>query len=310
VGAVLAVVAAVLNAAASVLQRKAARDEPEDRSFSIGLLFDLVRRPSWLAGIACVIVGFLVQAVALTLAGVAVVQPLLVAELPFTVLLAAWAFGARPGVREWTAIAVLAAGLVLVVVALAPRGGDPVAVPGWTWALGSAGVAVLVGGTVAAGRATTGSPRAGWLGVATGTAFGYVAVLVAAVGAIAGREGASGVLTAWQTWAVVVVGPLSFFLLQTALQAGSLVASQPGFTLMNPLVATAWGVVVFGEQVRGGAWYAMAAAGGAALVLGTFVLVHSPLLGGQDDQDDPDDPDDPDTPGDGGDRGEETAAAR
>ncbi|MFR9802461.1 DMT family transporter [Pseudonocardia sp. RS010] len=279
-GAVLAVVAAVLNAAASVLQRKAARDEPDDRGFSLALLFDLVKRRSWLAGIACVIVGFLVQAVALTLSGVAVVQPLLVAELPFTVLLAAWAFGARPRAREWTAIGVLAAGLVLVVVALAPRGGDPVAVEGWTWAIGSAVVAVLVGGTVAAGRGASGSVRAGWLGIATGTAFGYVAVLVAVVGAIAGRAGASGVVTAWQTWAVVVVGPLSFFLLQTALQAGSLVASQPGFTLANPLLATAWGVVIYEEQVRGGAWYAMAALGGAALVLGTFVLVRSPLLGG------------------------------
>ncbi|MEU7818412.1 DMT family transporter [Pseudonocardia sp. NPDC049154] len=288
-GAVLAVVAAVLNAAASVLQRKAAREEPEEREFSIGLLFDLVRRPVWLGGIACVITGFLVQAVALTLAGVAVVQPMLVAELPFTVLLAAWAFGARPGVREWTAIGVLAAGLVLVVVALAPTGGDPVAVSGWTWVVGSAVVAVVVGATVAAGRGTTGSARAGWLGIGTGTAFGYVAVLVAAVGAIAGRAGVHGVLTAWQTWAVVVVGPLSFFLLQTALQAGSLVASQPGFTLANPLLATAWGVVVYGEQVRGGAWYAMAAAGGAALVLGTFVLVRSPLLSDGDRDDDRDD---------------------
>lgn len=281
-GAILAVVAAMLNAAASVLQRKAAREEPAEREFSIGLLFDLVRRPVWLGGIACVIVGFLVQAVALTLAGVAVVQPLLVAELPCTVLLAAWTFGTRPGPREWTAIGVLAAGLVLVVVALAPHGGDPAAVGGWTWAIGSAAVAAIVGGTVAAGRASAGSRRAGWLGIATGTAFGYVAVLVSAVGATAEGKGVAGVLTAWQTWAVVVVGPLSFFLLQTALQAGPLVASQPGFTLANPLVATAWGVVVFDEQVRGGAWYAMAAAGGAALVLGTFVLVRSPLLGDDD----------------------------
>ncbi|MCE0763640.1 DMT family transporter [Pseudonocardia kujensis] len=291
-GAVLAVVAAALNAAASVLQRKAAREEPAEREFSIGLLFDLVRRPSWLGGIACVIVGFLVQAVALTLAGVAVVQPLLVAELPFTVLLAAWAFGARPGRQEWTAIAVLAAGLAMVVVALAPQGGDPVGVPGWMWAVGSAVVALIVGVTVAAGRATTGAARAGWLGVGTGTAFGYVAVLVAAVGAIAQREGVSGVLTAWQTWTVVVVGPLSFFLLQTALQAGSLVASQPGFTLANPLLATAWGVVVYDEHVRGGAWYAMAAAGGAALILGTFVLVRSPLLSDSDDSGDSSESDD------------------
>jgi hypothetical protein len=55
-------------------------------------------------------------------------------------------------------------------------------------------------------------------------------------------------------------------------------------------------VVIFDEQVRGGAWYAMAAAGGLALVLGTFVLVRSPLLS--------------DSSGDSSDEGDRSAAAR
>ena len=41
--------------------------------------------------------------------------------------------------------------------------------------------------------------------------------------------------------ALALVGPTSFFLLQYALQAGSLAASQPGFTLINPLTAVLWG---------------------------------------------------------------------
>jgi drug/metabolite transporter (DMT)-like permease len=107
----LALVAAALNAAASVLQRRAARDEPPDREFSFRMLLDLARRPAWIGGIASVLVGFGVQAVALTLGRVAVVQPLLVAELPFTILLAALAFHLRPGAREWSSIVALAVGL-------------------------------------------------------------------------------------------------------------------------------------------------------------------------------------------------------
>ena len=57
-----ALLAAALNAAASVLQRRAARDEPDEREFSLRLLLDLVRRPAWFAGIGCVVVGFGAQA--------------------------------------------------------------------------------------------------------------------------------------------------------------------------------------------------------------------------------------------------------
>jgi drug/metabolite transporter (DMT)-like permease len=75
-----------------------------------------------------------------------------------------------------------------------------------------------------------------------------------------------------------VLGPTSFFLLQSALQAGDLDASQPGFTLMNPLVGVLWGVLVFGEQPRGGAWVVGELAGAAIIVVATLLLVRSPAL--------------------------------
>jgi drug/metabolite transporter (DMT)-like permease len=273
----LALLAAALNAAASVLQRRAARDEPADREFSFRMLLDLARRPAWIGGITSVLAGFGAQAVALTLGRVAVVQPLLVAELPFTILLAALAFHLRPAGRDWWSIGALAVGLAAVVFALAPHGGDPVAVPGWQWAVGSGATLGLAGAVVFLGLRAEGPRRAAAFGIATGILFGYVAVLVAAVGAEY-RFGLHGVLTAWQTWAVVVVGPSGFFMLQNALRAGNLVASQPGMTLANPLVATAWGVVVFGEQVRGGPWFALAGGGALLLVGGTLLLARSPLL--------------------------------
>ncbi len=269
--------AAALNAAASVLQRRAARDEPSEREFSPRLLLDLVRRPAWLGGIACVVAGFVAQAVALTLGGVAAVQPLLVAELPFTILLAALVFRLRPGAREWGAILALAAGLAAVLFALAPTAGRPTAVPVVEWVVGSGVTAGLVGAALLVGRRAGGPHRAAAFGVATGVLFGYVAVLVATVGAVA-TSGLPALVTAWQTWAVVVVGPVSFFMLQNALQAGNLVASQPGLTLANPLVATTWGVVAFHEQVRGGGWLVLAGAGAVLMVGGTLMLARSPLL--------------------------------
>jgi drug/metabolite transporter (DMT)-like permease len=276
-GTVLVLLAAVVNACSTVLQRRAARDEPDEAAFSIGMLFDLIRRPSWIGGILCMILGFLLQAAALTVGRIAVVQPLLTAELPLTLLLAAWVFHHGLPAREWVAIGAMAVGLAGFVYCLSPSGGDVLGASTLRWVIalviGLAAVAALT----ALGAARHGQPRAAALGLATGTLFGIVAALVAGVGA-AYAGGFAQLFTSWQTYAVIVLGPTSFFLLQSALQAGDLDASQPGFTLMNPLVGVLWGLFVFGEQPRGGAWIVGELAGAAIIVAATLLLVRSPAL--------------------------------
>jgi hypothetical protein len=278
---VLALVAAVLNSCASVLQRRAGADEPDERAFSLRLLLDLVTRPVWLAGIAAMLVGFLVQATALTLGDIMVVQPLLIAELPCTLLLAAAVFHTRLRAWEWTAVGLLAVGLAAFLVCLGSSSGGAATAGLTAWLIGLAVTLGLAGALVAVGYYSHGTRRAGWLGIATGIVFGLTAVLVAGVGA-AYRNGLVGVLTAWQTWALVILGPLSFFLLQNALQAGDLVASQPGLTLADPVVAVVWGLTVFGEHARGGLWLVGTFLGAGLLIVGSLMLVRSPLL--HDDQ--------------------------
>jgi hypothetical protein len=92
----------------------------------------------------------------------------------------------------------------------------------------------------------------------------------------AGGMGAA--LGAWQTWASVATGVASFYLLQNALAAGRLVAVEPGVTLANPLVATTWGLVVFGESTSGGAALVGAGIGAALVAAGVAVLGGSPAL--------------------------------
>ena len=70
----LALAAALLFALGTVLQQKAGLDEPVEGEAS-GLLLRMARRPVWLAGIAADALGFVAQAVALTIGRLAVVQP-------------------------------------------------------------------------------------------------------------------------------------------------------------------------------------------------------------------------------------------
>ena len=276
----LAVLAALLNAAASVLQRRAGSDESDDRAFSLRMLLDLLRRPVWLCGILAIFAGFVAQAVALAVGSVATVQPVLVAELPFTIMLASVVFRVRSRRSEWVATALMTIGLVLFIVCLAPEGGSPLDVSPLEWVIGLAATGALEASAALLGRASSGHRRAALLGIAAGTGFGLTAALTAAAGA-AYHQGAAGVLTSWQTYAVVLIAPLSLFLLQNALQAGSLVASQPGLTLTNPVVAIIWGIVVFGERARGGGWLVGTVSGAVLIGVGTIMLARSPLLAGE-----------------------------
>ncbi|GEL20535.1 DMT family transporter [Pseudonocardia asaccharolytica] len=269
-------VAALLNALASVLQRRTTRDQPESAEFSIGMIRDLLRHPVWLLGICSMIAGFVLHAVSISLSRIALVQPLLVAELPFTLVMASWAFRMRLAARDWLAIGMQSAGLVAFVACLAPSDGDPGAVPGATWALGIGVTAAAIAAIVVLGHRGRREHRAALLGIATGAAFGLNSALIAGVGATVTHGG--GLFTTWQTYGVAVLGPISFFLLQNALSAGNLVASQPGFTLVNPLVSVAWGLVVFGEHARGWPFLAGTLAGAGLIGAGTILLARSELL--------------------------------
>lgn len=276
-GILLAVLAAGANATASVLQRKAARREPSQRAGTLRLVWDLAHQPVWFGGILSVMLGFLLQAVALSQGRISVVQPLLVLELPFTLLLASVMFRARLRLLEWSAAAMMTGGLIVFLFSLNPTGGAVERTGLAAWILGIAVTLAVVAVFIALGYRHRGDVRAANLAVATGIVFGLTAVMLNAV-TEAFSGGIMGVLTAWQTYMVVVMGPSSFFLLQNTLQAGRLVAAQPGLTLADPLVAIVWGVIVFSEDVRTGPWLIGALVGAGVIVLGTFLLSRSPLL--------------------------------
>lgn len=278
---VLSLVAAAMNATASVLQRQASRQESDQRGSTLRMLLDLVRRPSWVGGIGAMLAGFGLEATALTLGRLALVEPLMIAELPLTLVGATLVLGRRYSRRAWVAIAGLSAGLAVFVFALSPEGGDPGAVPLWLWLVAGIPTAAVALVCVLLGRRWR-RPRAALYGIATGTTFGLMSALISAVGATYSHGGFGLLLTSWQTYAAIVVGPTSFFLLQNALQAGGLVASQPGFTLLNPLVSVLWGVLVFHETIRGGAWFVVAIVAAVVVVVATLLLVRLAELPGAD----------------------------
>ncbi|WP_182908564.1 DMT family transporter [Microbispora sp. H13382] len=270
IAVVLAVLAAAANAVASVLQRRAARAAPAAEAFRPGLIWDLVRRPTWLGGIAALIAGFLLQAGALTSGGLALVQPLLVAELPITMLVAGWMFRVRLDPKTWLAVGLLTAGLAGFLAAASPTPGHRL--PGLlTWVI-SAGVTIgLLACCVTAAIALGGAARAVLLGMAAGLGFAYTAVLMKrTVDEL--PAGARTLAGSWSLWAMVAAGLCSLFLLQNALHSGPLVAVQPALTVTDPVASTAYGVAMFGEDIRTGPWVVPELTGMALILYGSVLL--------------------------------------
>lgn len=286
----LAVLGACANATASVLQRKAGRRVPQGENLSLRLIGSLLHQPVWFGGILAVTVGFLLQAAALGGGQLSVVEPIMVLELPFTLLLATRVFGARLHRREWGAAAAMSAGLAGLLYSLSPSGGRPQDVRWYGWVTGIGVNLAFVAAMTAWGRRgpAGGGPRGGHgsalqaavLAVGAGAAFGMTAALMKGMTSAYSR-GIGGVMTSWQLYAMAAAGIAAMFLLQSAMNAGRLVAAQPGLTLTDPIVSILWGVLVFHEQVRTGWFLALTAAGGLVIAGAVLVLARSPLLAGE-----------------------------
>jgi drug/metabolite transporter (DMT)-like permease len=275
---VLVVLAALANACALVLLRKAVLGEPAAPSFSLRQLWSLLHRPIWAAGMATIFIGFGLQATALSIGAVSAVQLIITLELPFTLILGSFVLGGSLRVREWTAIATMTVGVILLLYMLQPQGGDPYSTGLTVWILAAVLTLAVIAGLVLLGRHRDGAAKAALIGVATGMASGLIAVLTNAVLTTAASGGIRGVFTTWWTYLLVLTVPVGFFLLQGALQAGRLVASQPGITLANPLLAAVWGIGIFGEQVRTGGWLIGALLGVVLIGAGAVLLTRSSLL--------------------------------
>jgi drug/metabolite transporter (DMT)-like permease len=248
----LAVVASFCTATSSVCQRIGASTAPTGEGFTPKLLLYLVRQPIWLAGVASMILGFVFQVVALHFGSLALVQPIFASELLFVFAYMAL-IGSRQVMRkDWMAAAAMAAGLSVFLATASPSGGrlHPPATMWWLAGTSALGLAALVTVTayVPGLRGSPSSParRAATLGVATGISWGFVAAVIKELSA---HRSVLAAMSSWTPYVLVAVGAFSMLLASHALHAGPLPASQPGFTIIDPLVASLLGVFLFSEHL-------------------------------------------------------------
>ena len=207
----------------------------------------LIRQPLWLLGWGAAAGGFAFQAVALHSGQLSIVQPLLVTELVFALLLRRFWLHQHIAKMAWAAALITCAALTVFLTAADPHGGhlQPDA-SDWASALAFFGGAVAV----LAVMARWGSPvrRAVLYATAASITWALMAAFIKATTNVFVASGLVGTLEHWPIYALIASGVLGSVLQQAALQVGPLSVSQPLIVVVDPAVAIALSVWIFDER--------------------------------------------------------------
>ncbi|MET8830697.1 DMT family transporter [Streptomyces sp. NPDC004610] len=242
----LSLVSAVAYAGGAIVQERVA----EASSATAGEQFAPLRRPAWWFAVALNGLGGLLHVVALAFGPLSVVQPLGALTIVFALPMAAMFVGRKAGATAWRG-AVMAtlglAGLLSLVGSTGSRSlSDGQQLTAFTV------TALVVMALMAAARAVGRKPvaRSVLLALGSGIAFGMSSVFTKTV-AVEWAGGPS--LT--ELPALLAIGVLAvagLLLSQASYRGAGLAAPLATLTVVNPVVAAAVGITMFGETFRYG----------------------------------------------------------
>ncbi|WP_240506570.1 DMT family transporter [Thermoactinospora rubra] len=229
-------------------------------------LRDLLRRPRWLLGGLSILAGGGLHILALGLGPLTVVQPMGVASLLFALPIAAALHGRRPTRQELCAAAVVAIGLIGLVLLVPEHSG-----PTYLSPQGAATLLAVAGGAAlllwAAARAVSPAGRAALLATSSGVLYGATATLL--------RVLVDGGWNWWYALALPLPALLALMVLQRAYAVGHFGVSFASLQIADPLTAVAFGALLLGEPLPSGLPSIVAAALAAG---GTVALARTTPL--------------------------------
>jgi drug/metabolite transporter (DMT)-like permease len=241
-----ALAAALANAVHLMTQHVASTGvTAKDRGWK--LVSFLIRQPLWLLGWGAAAAGFAFQAAALYAGPLSIVQPVLVTELVFALILRRFWVHQSIARTAWASALVTCAALTVFLSAADPQGGrvHPGAVA-WVSALAVFGGATA--GLAAMARRGSAVYRAALYATATSITWALMATFTKATTDTLSASGLVGMFAHWPIYALIASGVVGSLLQQAALQVGPLSVSQPLLVVVDPAVAIVLSVWIFDER--------------------------------------------------------------
>ncbi|ORJ64057.1 DMT family transporter [Mycobacterium simiae] len=282
IAALLAVAAALMVGIGDVAEQRSAQ-QVTDKSLSAPALFArLLRDPRWWLGTLVAAGGFGLQAAALGLGSVVLVQALSVTSLLFALLISSIT-NHRKISRGQAIWAVLLATAVTAVVTVGnPQAGTARgSVKSWAIVASVLGPVLLL--CLIGSRLTSGWRSALLQGLMSGTLWGLFSVLTKGVVDQLG-DGIPQLLKTPELYVWVLLAIAATAREQSAFRAGPLTASLPAVTITEPLVGSVLGIAVLGETLNTDRLGIVALAVSVAVMAAAVVaLAHSQAIDGPAD---------------------------
>jgi hypothetical protein len=247
IAALLAVAAALMIGIGDVVEQQSAQQVTNKPVGTFALFGRLLRDRRWWVGSLVAAAGLGLQAAALGLGSVVLVQALSVTSLLFALVLSAKVNHRRITRQQGIWAVLLGAAVTVVVTVGDPQAGNPRG-SFHTWVvvaavMGPALILCLIGA-----RIFSGWVRALLLGVVSGSLWGLFSVLTKGV-VDQLDHGISAVLRMPELYMWAVLGIAATAWEQSAFRAGPLTASLPAATVSEPIVGSVLGVTVLGETL-------------------------------------------------------------
>ncbi|MFG2953876.1 DMT family transporter [Streptomyces sp. NPDC048291] len=267
----LSFVSAVAYAGGAIVQEQVAVSSPDEQ-------YAPLRRPSWWGAMALNGLGGLLHVVALAYGPLSLVQPLGALTIVFALPMAALFVGRRAGATAWRGAIMATVGLAGLLSLVGSSDSHTLD------SAGRIGVAVVTGAAVVAlmiaGRAAHRHPavRSVLLAVASGIAFGMSSVFTKVVAI----DWDGGIATADLLWLSVIgaYAVAGVLISQAAYRGGGLAAPLATLTVVNPVLAAAVGITMFGETFRYGATGTLLALGCGVVAAGGLILLTTERIEG------------------------------
>lgn len=269
----IALAAAASFGGAAYLQHAAAQEVPQRGPLRPGLIWDLLHNRRFRWSIELSALAFVLQVWALSIAPLAMVQPLLITQLIFYLLLVSVRMHHSPDRRLLAGAGMAAAGIIGFLLVSRP---SPAPVGARIGGLAAVVCGVVLAAVVAASLVVAARLRKEWRAVPLATAcavcYGVTAALVRSLTSASWPD----LFTRWELWAVVVIAPLGFLLNQNAFQNGILGSvAVATITVGDPVVSVAAGAVWLGETLAvGWGWTTGQVLSLLVVVSGILLLAH------------------------------------
>ena len=269
----LSLVSAVAYAGGAIVQEQVAVSEP-------GRPYAPMRRPAWWAAVVLNGLGGLLHVVALAYGPLSLVQPLGALTIVFVLPMAALFVGRRAGATAWRGAVMATVGLAGLLSLVGASDAQSLSNPQRV-----AVALVTTGGVVAlmvAARTAHRHPavRSVLLAVASGVAFGMSSVFTKTV-AVDWTDGIS--LADVPSLAVIgIFATAGVLLSQASYRGAGLAAPLATLTVVNPVVAAAVGVTMFGETFRYGTTGTVLALGCGVVAAGGLILLTTERISGEE----------------------------